>query len=208
MTKIKMAKSKLTEAQVAEIKEMYANGGVTHGELAETYGVGVATIRRMLAGVKGKDDVVAISTSKTVTKKLAVEESIEAMRQKLAEMEAHAQDILNERYIELGKWAYDVIGDADTSDYKIVKRTGSPTITTDDNVGQGLTYTGDKPYNDENSDGNDNEDEDESTDSVNEYNKSDAETDNENTFTDDEVTNNNEDDNNTTGELDVEKWLN
>ena len=201
-----MAKSKLTEAQITEIKEMYANGGVTHGELAETYGVGVATIRRMLAGVKGKDDVVAISTSKTVTKKLAVEESIEAMRQKLAEMEAHAQDILNERYIELGKWAYDVIGDADTSDYKIVKRIGSSTVTTDDNVGQGLTYTGDKLYNDGNSDGNDNEDE--NTDSVNEYNEFDAEPDNENTSTDDEPINNDESDNNNTGELDVEKWLN
>lgn len=201
-----MAKSKLTESQIIEIKEMYANGGVTHGELAETYGVGIATIRRVLAGVKGKDDVVAISTSKTVTKKLAVEESIEAMRQKLAEMEAHAQDILNERYIELGKWAYDVIGDADTSDYKIVKRIGSPTITTDDNVGQGLTYTGNKPYNDENSDVNDSEDE--STDNANEYNESNAETDNENTFTDDEAINNDEGDNNITGELDVEKWLN
>lgn len=207
-----MAKSKLTESQITEIKEMYANGGVTHGELAETYGVGVATIRRMLAGVKGKDDVVAISTSKTVTKKLAVEESIEAMRQKLAEMEAYAQDILNERYIELGKWAYDVIGDADTSDYKIVKRIGSPTITTDDNVGQGLTYTGDKSYNDEDSDVNNNEDD--SSDNTNEYNESNAETDNENTFTDDEAVNNDEainndeGDNNTTGELDVEKWLN
>ena len=201
-----MAKSKLTESQITEIKEMYANGGVTHGELAETYGVGIATIRRMLAGVKGKDDVVAISTSKTVTKKLAVEESIEAMRQKLAEMEAHAQDILNERYIELGKWAYDVIGDADTSDYKIVKRIGSPTITTDDNVGQGLTYTGDKSYNDEDSDANNNEDD--SIGNTNEYNESDAETDNENTVTDDEVTTNNESDNNNTGELDVEKWLN
>lgn len=207
-----MAKSKLTESQITEIKEMYANGGVTHGELAETYGVGVATIRRMLAGVKGKDDVVAISTSKTVTKKLAVEESIEAMRQKLAEMEAHAQDILNERYIELGKWAYDVIGDADTSDYKIVKRIGSPTITTDDNVGQGLTYTGAKSYNDEDSDANNNEDD--SSDNTNEYNESNAETDNENTFTDDEAVNNDEainndeGDNNTTGELDVEKWLN
>ena len=202
-----MAKSKLTESQITEIKEMYANGGVTHGELAETYGVGIATIRRMLAGVKGKDDVVAISTSKTVTKKLAVEESIEAMRQKLAEMEAHAQDILNERYIELGKWAYDVIGDADTSDYKIVKRIGSPTITTtDDNVGQGLTYTGDKSYNDEDSDANNNEDD--SINNINEYNESNAETDNENTFTDDEDVNNNESDNNTTGELDVEKWLN
>lgn len=207
-----MAKSKLTESQITEIKEMYANGGVTHSELAETYGVGIATIRRVLAGVKGKDDVVAISTSKTVTKKLAVEESIEAMRQKLAEMEAHAQDILNERYIELGRWAYDVIGDADTSDYKIVKRIGSPTITTDDNVGQGLTYTGNKPYNDENSDVNDSEDE--STDNANEYNESNAETDNENTFTDDEAVNNDEainndeGDNNITGELDVEKWLN
>ena len=207
-----MAKSKLTESQITEIKEMYANGGITHGELAETYGVGIATIRRVLAGVKGKDDVVAISTSKTVTKKLAVEESIEAMRQKLAEMEAHAQDILNERYIELGKWAYDVIGDADTSDYKIVKRIGSPTITTDDNVGQGLTYTDNKPYNDENSDVNDSEDE--STDNANEYNESNAETDNENTFTDDEAVNNDEainndeGDNNITGELDVEKWLN
>ena len=207
-----MAKSKLTESQITEIKEMYANGGVTHGELAETYGVGVATIRRMLAGVKGKDDVVAISTSKTVTKKLAVEESIEAMRQKLAEMEAHAQDILNERYIELGKWAYDVIGDADTSDYKIVKRIGSPTITTDDNVGQGLTYTGDKSYNDEDSDANNNKDD--STDNITEYNESDTETDSNTTSTDnedvnnDEAINNDEGDNNTTGELDVEKWLN
>ena len=207
-----MAKSKLTESQITEIKEMYANGGVTHGELAETYGVGIATIRRVLAGVKGKDDVVAISTSKTVTKKLAVEESIEAMRQKLAEMEAHAQDILNERYIELGKWAYDVIGDADTSDYKIVKRIGSPTITTDDNVGQGLTYTGDKSYNDEYSDANNNEDD--STENITEYNESDTETDSNTTSTDDEAINNDEalnndeGDNNTTGELDVEKWLN
>lgn len=202
-----MAKSKLTESQITEIKEMYANGGVTHGELAETYGVGIATIRRILAGVKGKDDV-TISTSKTVTKVLTVEEKIELLKQQLAEAEASKQDALEARYIELGKWAEAVIGNADVSDYMIVKKKNSSTITTDDNVGQGLTYTGDKPYNDESSDGNDNEDEAESTDSVNEYNESDAETDNENTFTDDEVTNNNEDDNNTTGELDVEKWLN
>lgn len=163
-----MAKSKLTEAQVAEIKEMYSNGGVTHNELADTYGVGVATIRRILAGVKGKDDVVAISTSKTVTKKLAVEESIEEMRQKLAEMEAHAQDLLNDRYIELGKWAYDVIGDADVNDYKVVKRKNSSIITTDDNVGQGMTYTGTLPLNEsddnkddvEHNDSNDNNDSD------------------------------------------------
>lgn len=204
-----MAKSKLTESQITEIKEMYANGGVTHGELAETYGVGIATIRRILAGVKGKDDV-TISTSKTVTKVLTVEEKIELLKQQLAEAEASKQDALEARYIELGKWAEAVIGNADVSDYMIVKKKNSSTITTDDNVGQGLTYTGDKPYTDESSDGNDNDNEDEaeSTDSVNVYNESDAETDNENTFTDDEVTNNDEDDNNTTGELDVEKWLN
>lgn len=200
-----MAKSKLTESQITEIKEMYANGGVTHGELAETYGVGIATIRRILAGVKGKDDV-TISTSKTVTKVLTVEEKIELLKQQLAEAEASKQDALEARYIELGKWAEAVIGNADVSDYMIVKKKNSSTITTDDNVGQGLTYTGDKPYNDENSDVNDNEDE--STDNINEYNESDAEADSETTFTDDEVTNNNEGDNNTTGELDVEKWLN
>lgn len=202
-----MAKSKLTQAQITEIKEMYANDGVTHNELAETYGVGVATIRRMLAGVKGKDDVVAIGTSKTITKKLAVEESIEAMRQKLAEMEAHAQDIQNERYIELGKWAYDVIGDTDTSDYKIVKRKGSSIITTDDNVGQGLTYTGDKPYNDEGSDNNNSEDTDTEADNETGDDESDFtgnETDSDSTST--EETDNAATDN--TDELDVAKWLN
>lgn len=139
-----MAKSKLTEAQVAEIKEMYSNGGVTHNELAETYGVGVATIRRMLAGVKGKDDVAAISTSKTVTNVLTAEEKIEFFKQQLAEAEASKQRALEARYIELGKWAHTVIGDADVSAYKIVKRA---TITTDDNVGQGMTYTGTLPLN-------------------------------------------------------------
>ena len=153
-----MAKSKLTEAQIAEIKEMYSNGGVTHNELAETYGVGVATIRRMLAGVKGKDDVAAISTSKTVTNVLTAEEKIEFFKQQLAEAEAS-------KHIELGKWAYTVIGDADVSAYKIVKRA---TITTDDNVGQGMTYTGTLPLNEsddnkddvEHNDSNDNNDSD------------------------------------------------
>lgn len=157
-----MAKSKLTEAQVAEIKEMYSNGGVTHNELAETYGVGVATIRRMLAGVKGKDDVAAISTSKTVTNVLTAEEKIEFFKQQLAEAEASKQRALEARYIELGKWAHTVIGDADVSAYKIVKRA---TITTDDNVGQGMTYTGTLPLNvsDDNKDDvehNDNNDSD------------------------------------------------
>lgn len=154
-----MAKSKLTDAQVVEIKEMYSNGGVTHNELAETYGVGVATIRRVLAGVKGKDDVVAISTSKSVTQKLIVEEGIEELKQRLAEMEARAKDIQTERYIELGKWAYDVIGDADVYDYMIVKKKSSSTVTTDDNVGQGETYTGTLPLN-ESDDDTDNEDHD------------------------------------------------
>lgn len=160
-----MAKSKLTEAQVAEIKEMYSNGGVTHNELAETYGVGVATIRRMLAGVKGKDDVAAISTSKTVTNVLTAEEKIEFFKQQLAEAEASKQRALEARYIELGKWAHTVIGDADVSAYKIVKRA---TITTDDNVGQGMIYTGTIPLNEsdnnkddaEYNDNNDNDDSD------------------------------------------------
>lgn len=180
-----MAKSKLTEAQVAEIKEMYSNGGVTHNELAETYGVGVATIRRMLAGVKGKDDVAAISTSKTVTNVLTAEEKIEFFKQQLAEAEASKQRALEARYIELGKWAHTVIGDADVSAYKIVKRA---TITTDDNVGQGMTYTGTLPLNEsddnkddaEYNDNNDNNDSDynEGNESYDGYNSDSIDVDN------------------------------
>lgn len=165
-----MAKSKLTEAQVAEIKEMYSNGGVTHNELAETYGVGVATIRRMLAGVKGKDDVAAISTSKTVTNVLTAEEKIEFFKQQLAEAEASKQRALEARYIELGKWAHTVIGDADVSAYKIVKRA---TITTDDNVGQGMTYTGTLPLNELDDNKDDVEHDDNNDSDYNEGNESD-----------------------------------
>ena len=165
-----MAKSKLTEAQVAEIKEMYSNGGVTHNELAETYGVGVATIRRMLAGVKGKDDVAAISTSKTVTNVLTAEEKIEFFKQQLAEAEASKQRALEARYIELGKWAHTVIGDADVSAYKIVKRA---TITTDDNVGQGMTYTGTLPLNVSDDNKDDVEHDDNNDSDYNEGNESD-----------------------------------
>lgn len=165
-----MAKSKLTEAQVAEIKEMYSNGGVTHNELAETYGVGVATIRRMLAGVKGKDDVAAISTSKTVTNVLTAEEKIEFFKQQLAEAEASKQRALEARYIELGKWAHTVIGDADVSAYKIVKRS---TITTDDNVGQGMTYTGTLPLNVSDDNKDDAEYNDDNDSNYNEGNESD-----------------------------------
>lgn len=165
-----MAKSKLTEAQIAEIKEMYSNGGVTHNELAETYGVGVATIRRMLAGVKGKDDVAAISTSKTVTNVLTAEEKIEFFKQQLAEAEASKQRALEARYIELGKWAHTVIGDADVSAYKIVKRA---TITTDDNVGQGMTYTGTLPLNESDDNKDDAEYNDNNDSNYNEGNESD-----------------------------------
>lgn len=165
-----MAKSKLTEAQVAEIKEMYSNGGVTHNELAETYGVGVATIRRMLAGVKGKDDVAAISTSKTVTNVLTAEEKIEFFKQQLAEAEASKQRALEARYIELGKWAHTVIGDADVSAYKIVKRA---TITTDDNVGQGMIYTGTLPLNESEDNKDDAEYNDNNDSDYNEGNESD-----------------------------------
>ena len=165
-----MAKSKLTEAQVAEIKEMYSNGGVTHNELAETYGVGVATIRRMLAGVKGKDDVAAISTSKTVTNVLTAEEKIEFFKQQLAEAEASKQRALEARSIELGKWAHTVIGDADVSAYKIVKRA---TITTDDNVGQGMTYTGTLPLNELDDNKDDVEHDDNNDSDYNEGNESD-----------------------------------
>lgn len=116
-----MAKLKLDAKQIAEIKELYKNGGVTHAELAESYDVGIATIRRILAGVKGKDTVTAV-VSKTVNKLLSVDEEIELMQKKMAELELKKQAAYEARYLELGKWADEFIGNDDFNDYVIVKK--------------------------------------------------------------------------------------
>ena len=108
-----MAKLKLDAKQIAEIKELYKNGGVTHAELAESYDVGIATIRRILAGVKGKDTATAV-VSKTVNKLLSVDEEIELELKKQAAYEA--------RYLELGKWADEFIGNDDFNDYVIIRK--------------------------------------------------------------------------------------
>lgn len=116
-----MAKLKLDAKQIAEIKELYKNGGVTHAELAESYDVGIATIRRILAGVKGKDTATAV-VSKTVNKLLSVDEEIELMQKKMAELELKKQAAYEARYLELGKWADEFIGNDDFNDYVIVKK--------------------------------------------------------------------------------------
>ena len=116
-----MAKLKLDAKQIAEIKELYKNGGVTHTELAESYDVGIATIRRILAGVKGKDTATAV-VSKTVNKLLSVDEEIELMQKKMAELELKKQAAYEARYLELGKWADEFIGNDDFNDYIIVKK--------------------------------------------------------------------------------------
>lgn len=116
-----MAKLKLDEKQIAEIKDMYKNGGVTHAELAETYDVGIATIRRVLVGVTGKDST-SVAVSKTVNKVLSVEEEIEAMQRKMAELELKKQAAYEARYLELGKWADEFIGNDDFNDYVIVRK--------------------------------------------------------------------------------------
>ena len=116
-----MAKLKLDAKQIAEIKELYKNGGVTHAELAESYDVGIATIRRILAGVKGKDTATAV-VSKTVNKLLSVDEEIELMQKKMAELELKKQAAYEARYLELGKWADEFIGNDDFNDYIIVKK--------------------------------------------------------------------------------------
>ena len=116
-----MAKLKLDAKQIAEIKELYKNGGVTHAELAESYDVGIATIRRILAGVKGKDTATAV-VSKTVNKLLSVDEEIELMQRKMAELELKKQAAYEARYLELGKWADEFIGNDDFNDYVIIKK--------------------------------------------------------------------------------------
>ena len=116
-----MAKLKLDAKQIAEIKELYKNGGVTHAELAESYDVGIATIRRILAGVKGKDTVTAV-VSKTVNKLLSVDEEIELMQRKMAELELKKQAAYEARYLELGKWADEFIGNDDFNDYIIIRK--------------------------------------------------------------------------------------
>lgn len=116
-----MAKSKLDAKQIKEIKDMYKNGGVTHAELAETYDVGIATIRRVLVGVTGKDNA-PVAVSKTVNKVLSVEEEIEAMQRKMAELELKKQAAYEARYLELGKWADEFIGTDDYNDYVIVRK--------------------------------------------------------------------------------------
>lgn len=116
-----MAKLKLDAKQIAEIKELYKNGGVTHAELAESYDVGIATIRRILAGVKGKDTATAV-VSKTVNKLLSVDEEIELMQKKMAELELKKQAAYEARYLELGKWADEFIGNDDFNDYVIIKK--------------------------------------------------------------------------------------
>ena len=116
-----MAKLKLDAKQIAEIKELYKNGGVTHAELAESYDVGIATIRRILAGVKGKDTATAV-VSKTVNKLLSVDEEIELMQKKMAELELKKQAAYEARYLELGKWVDEFIGNDDFNDYVIIKK--------------------------------------------------------------------------------------
>lgn len=116
-----MAKLKLDAKQIAEIKELYKNGGVTHAELAESYDVGIATIRRILAGVKGKDTATAV-VSKTVNKLLSVDEEIELMQKKMAELELKKQAAYEARYLELGKWADEFIGNDDFNDYVIIRK--------------------------------------------------------------------------------------
>lgn len=116
-----MAKLKLDAKQIVEIKELYKNGGVTHAELAESYDVGIATIRRILAGVKGKDTATAV-VSKTVNKLLSVDEEIELMQKKMAELELKKQAAYEARYLELGKWADEFIGNDDFNDYVIIKK--------------------------------------------------------------------------------------
>lgn len=116
-----MAKLKLDAKQIAEIKELYKNGGVTHAELAESYDVGIATIRRILAGVKGKDTATTV-VSKTVNKLLSVDEEIELMQRKMAELELKKQAAYEARYLELGKWADEFIGNDDFNDYVIIKK--------------------------------------------------------------------------------------
>lgn len=116
-----MAKLKLDVKQIAEIKELYKNGGVTHAELAESYDVGIATIRRILAGVKGKDTATAV-VSKTVNKLLSVDEEIELMQRKMAELELKKQAAYEARYLELGKWADEFIGNDDFNDYVIIRK--------------------------------------------------------------------------------------
>ena len=116
-----MAKLKLDAKQIAEIKELYKNGGVTHAELAESYDVGIATIRRILAGVKGKDTATAV-VSKTVNKLLSVDEEIELMQRKMAELELKKQAAYEARYLELGKWADEFIGNDDFNDYVIIRK--------------------------------------------------------------------------------------
>lgn len=116
-----MAKLKLDAKQIAEIKELYKNGGVTHAELAESYDVGIATIRRILAGVKGKDTATA-TVSKTINKLLSVDEEIELMQRKMAELELKKQAAYEARYLELGKWADEFIGNDDFNDYVIIRK--------------------------------------------------------------------------------------
>ena len=116
-----MAKLKLDAKQIAEIKELYKNGGVTHAELADSYDVGIATIRRILAGVKGKDTATAV-VSKTVNKLLSVDEEIELMQKKMAELELKKQAAYEARYLELGKWADEFIGNDDFNDYVIIRK--------------------------------------------------------------------------------------
>lgn len=116
-----MAKLKLDAKQIAEIKELYKNGGVTHADLADSYDVGIATIRRILAGVKGKDTATAV-VSKTVNKLLSVDEEIELMQRKMAELELKKQAAYEARYLELGKWADEFIGNDDFNDYVIIRK--------------------------------------------------------------------------------------
>lgn len=116
-----MARLKLDAKQIAEIKELYKNGGVTHAELADSYDVGIATIRRILAGVKGKDTATAV-VSKTVNKLLSVDEEIELMQKKMAELELKKQAAYEARYLELGKWADEFIGNDDFNDYVIIRK--------------------------------------------------------------------------------------